>query len=260
MKLRKPKIAVIYFPGNNCEEETLRAVIAAGMDGKILRWNANENLENYDGFIIPGGWSYEDRIRAGAIAAKEPIMNQIKAQTKYGKPLLGICNGAQILVESGIIPGLKDKIEIALAPNKNPFVSGYYNAWVCMKNSEKKPKTAFTNLFETNEVLYLPVAHGEGRFLTKDKGLLKELSNNGQIIFQYSTKEGRVIEDFPINPNGSMLNIAAVSNKNGNVMAIMPHPERAIWQWQSPSHLKTDEKTSCLKIFQSMKNYILTQK
>src|SRR3989344_5527002 len=189
MPKTKPNIAVIYFPGNNCEEETLIAVKAAGMDGKILRWNTKENLRNFDGFVIPGGFAYEDRIRAGVIEAKDPVMGLIKEEAEKGKPVLGICNGAQALVETGIIPGLKDKVEMALAPNKNPFVSGYYNAWICIKNSQNK-KNAFNSLFKKDEILHLPVAHGEGTFVTKDKALIKQLIKNKQIIFQYCTKEG----------------------------------------------------------------------
>ncbi|MBI2208928.1 phosphoribosylformylglycinamidine synthase I [Candidatus Woesearchaeota archaeon] len=256
---KKPNICVIYFPGNNCEEESLIAVKAAGMDGKIVRWNAKENLSNYDGFIIPGGWAYEDRIRAGAITAKDPVMGIIKEEAKKGKPVLGICNGAQVLVETGMIPGLKDKVEMALAPNKNPLISGYYNVWVNIKNIQNKKRTAFTDL-DKNEVLHLPIAHGEGRFTTKDKSLIQELVKNKQIIFQYCSDEGEIEDKFPVNPNGSMMAIAAISSKEGNVMAIMPHPERAIFKRQIPETQKTDILTNNIKLFQSMKNYILKNK
>jgi len=254
----KPNIAVLYFPGNNCEIETLEAVKAAGMDGKILRWNAKQDLKQFDGFVIPGGWAYEDRIRAGVIAAKDPVMEIIKEEAKKGKPVLGICNGAQVLVETGMIPGLKDKVEMALAPNKNPFVSGYYNAWVYIKNT--KNKTAFTGLYKKDEIIYLPVAHGEGRFAMRDKTLIKQLIKNKQIIFQYCAKEGKIENKFPTNPNGSALNIAAIANKEGNVMAIMPHPERAIFKRQIPETQKADILTDNIKLFQSMKNYIIKNK
>jgi len=251
----KPNIAVMYFPGNNCEVETLEAVKAAGMDGRILRWNTKQNLKEFNGFIIPGGWAYEDRIRAGVIAAKDPLMNLIKEEGDKGKPVLGICNGAQVLVETGMVPGLQDKVEFALAPNKNPIISGYYNAWINIKNANNK--NAFTNLFLKDEILHLPVAHGEGRFVTRDKTLVKNLLKNRQIIFQYCDSKGKIEDKFPINPNGSLMNIAAVSNKEGNVMAMMPHPERAIWERQKPGHRKFDQKTNAIKLFESMKKYII---
>ncbi|MAE42241.1 phosphoribosylformylglycinamidine synthase I [Candidatus Woesearchaeota archaeon] len=257
--MTKPNIAVIYFPGNNCEVETLEAVKAAGMDGKILRWNTKEYLSDFDGYVIPGGWAYEDRIRAGVIAAKDPVMNIIKEESRKGKPVLGICNGAQVLVETGMVPGLKDKVEFALAPNKNPFVSGYYNVWVNIKSIQNKKRAAFTDL-DKNEVLKLPIAHGEGRFVTKDKALVKQLIKNKQIIFQYCNEEGKIEDKFPTNPNGSMLNIAAICSKEGNIMAMMPHPERAIWKRQIPGSKKTDQKTNNIRIFESMKRYIIKNK
>src|SRR3989338_7478748 len=157
----KPKIAVILFPGTNCEEETTRACNAVRMDASIIRWNADVELEQFDGFILPGGWSYEDRIRAGAISAQDPLMIKIKKQAEEGKVVLGICNGCQILIETGMIPGLEDKVQMALAPNINPFVKGFYCTWTHLKNVGKK--NAFNSLFKKNEVIRMPLAHGEGR-------------------------------------------------------------------------------------------------
>ena len=142
--MKKPNIAVIYFPGNNCEEESLKAVLSTGMDGKIVRWNERRGIDKFDGYIIPGGWGYEDRIRAGVIMAKDPVFDIIRKQVEIDKPVLGICNGAQALVECGMIPGLKNKVEMALAPNKNPFVSGYYSTWVYVKSLQDKNKCVFT--------------------------------------------------------------------------------------------------------------------
>jgi|TARA_Y100000031_G_C8159755_1_gene356370 phosphoribosylformylglycinamidine synthase len=253
--MKKPNIAVIWFPGNNCEVETLEAVKAAGMDGAILRWNTKEDLSSFDGFIIPGGWSYEDRVRAGVIAAKDPVMNIIKGEAEKGKPVLGICNGAQVLIETGMVPGLENKVQFALAPNKNPIVSGYYNVWIHFKKLNKK-NDAFTNNLKNNEIFSMPIAHGEGRFVTKDSKLVKQLQKNNQIIFQYCDNNGKVENKFPVNPNGSTMNIAAISNKEGNVMAMMPHPERAIWQRQIPNSKKMDKLTNNIKIFESMRKYI----
>jgi len=251
----RPKIAVLYFPGNNCEEETKDRCIDVGMEAKIVRWNTKEKLSDFDGYIIPGGFSYEDRIRAGVIAAKEKIMDKIRKEIENGKPLLGICNGAQVLVETGLIPGLKNKVEMAVAPNTNPLVSGYYDAWIHIKNINKETN-AFNYNYEKNEVLCVPVAHGEGRFITKDRALIKKLEKNKQIIFKFCDNKGKVLDKFPINPNGAVHNIAAISNKKGNVMAIMPHPERASYNWQVPNSIKNNQKTNAIKIFESMKKYI----
>ena len=267
MPNKKPNIAVIYFPGNNCEEESLKAVLAAGMDGRIVRWNERRGIEKYDGFILPGGWGYEDRIRAGVIMAKDLIFNSIRKEAENGKPVLGICNGAQALVECGMIPGLKNKVEMALAPNKNPFVSGYYCAWVNVKSAQDKGRSVFTSFTEKNDVVPIPIAHGEGRFIAKDKELIGKLIKAKQIIFQYSTKDGKIEENFPTNPNGAVNNIAAICNKMGNVMAIMPHPERASFIRQLPDSAELKNKFAgnitamedpapSLHIFESMKKYL----
>jgi len=247
------KIAVILFPGTNCENETARAIEAAGMHADIVRWNDAKNLHSYDGYVLPGGWSYEDRIRAGIISAKDPLMNIIIKQASLGKPILGICNGCQVLVESCLVPGLKKEVEMALAPNKKPHFRGLYCTWVKMKNVGKK--NAFNMLFEKDEIIDMPIAHAEGCFTTIGKGLLKKLSSNGQITFQYCNEDGNITNEFPTNPNGAMLNIAGICNKKGNVLAMMPHPERASFGHQSKE--KTDiEFLKALKIFESMKLYI----
>lgn len=267
MPAKKPNIAVIYFPGNNCEEESLRAALACGMDGKIVRWNQRKDVDKYDGFVIPGGWAYEDRIRAGVIAAKDPIFDRIKKEAEKHKPVLGVCNGAQALVECGMIPGLKNKVEMALAPNKNPFINGYYCTWVYIKNDQEKNRCAFTKFTERGDVIPIPIAHGEGRFVTKDKELLGKLIKNKQIIFRFSTKNGNIEENFPTNPNGAIYNIAAICNKEGNVMAVMPHPERASFIRQLPDITELKNKSAgsianmespapARKIFDSMKKYI----
>ena len=265
-KMPKPKIAVMYFPGNNCEEETKDRCIDVGMDARIVRWNSKENLSDYDGYIIPGGFSYEDRIRAGVIAAKEKVMDKIRKEIKNGKPLLGLCNGAQVLVETGLIPGLKNyrtqsgtnsigKVQMALAPNANPLVSGYYDAWVYIKTINSK-NNAFNQFYEKNEIIKIPVAHGEGRFVAKDSKLIEQLQKNRQITFKYCDENGKVIDKFPINPNGAVNNIAAISNKAGNVMAMMPHPERASYNWMVPEFPKDGNRTNAIRIFESMKKYI----
>ncbi len=249
-------IAVILFPGINCENETARAVETVGMKADVIRWNDTKHLKGYDGYIIPGGWSYEDRIRAGVIAAQDPVMKIIKEEAEKGKVVLGICNGAQVLVESGIIPGLKDKVQMALAPNINPFVSGFYCTWVKMKNYSKK-KTAFNLAFKQDEIIPIPIAHGEGRFTTKDKVLVQELLANDQLLFRYCDELGNIVDKFPVNPNGSLINIAGIVNKKGNAAAMMPHPERASWMRQVPGlHFNGGDAGPGRKIFESIREYL----
>lgn len=226
------RIAIIQFPGSNCERETMLAVKRAGMQPEEFLWNEPaEKLADFSGFIIVGGFSYEDRGRAGVIAALDPVMQVIKYQSQLGKPVLGICNGAQILVEAGLVPGLEhDKVGMALTDNKRVqqglvLGTGYYNAWVNMRLSDHYQLNAFTRTLSPKNILHIPVAHGEGRFIIPP-ALLKEMKNNGQCVFQYCDANGKIIDEFPVNPNGSICNIAAVSNKAGNVMAMMPHPER----------------------------------
>ncbi|MBI5388927.1 phosphoribosylformylglycinamidine synthase I [Candidatus Woesearchaeota archaeon] len=280
----KPKIAVILFPGTNREDESLRAIEAAGMDAFLFRWNLKEDITPFDGYFIPGGWSYEDRIRSGAIASKDPLMQKIKAEAAKGKPVIGICNGAQILVECGMIPGLKgkvettcfnklatvnnstsgsvaSKVEMALAPN----LDGFWCFWTHLKNSAKTSRCAFNKLYKQGVVFQTPIAHGEGRFTTKDPAVVKQLQENDQVIFQYSTKSGEINRDFPINPNGAVLNAAAICNKEGNVMAMMPHPEVASFNKQLPyfeghSFEECEQLAPAHLIFQSMKKYIEERK
>ncbi|OGT37241.1 MAG: phosphoribosylformylglycinamidine synthase I [Gammaproteobacteria bacterium RIFCSPHIGHO2_12_FULL_38_14] len=243
------RIAIIQFPGSNCERETILAVKRAQMEPVPFLWNEpRENLHQMDGFIIVGGFSYEDRSRSGIIAALDPIMQEIKQQSEQGKPILGICNGAQILVESGLVPGLENnKLAMALTENKRIaqgkiLGTGYYNAWVHLRLSDHYQRNAFTRHLTSPDILCVPIAHAEGRFIMPD-GLWQELQMQGQHVFQYCDVEGKIHDYFPVNPNGSFQNIAAVSNKAGNVMAIMPHPERT---------------TQGDPLFTSMRDYILS--
>lgn len=225
-------IAIIQFPGSNTERETLMACRRVGLNPVEFLWNEPaENLSNFDGFIIVGGFSYEDRSRAGVIAALDPIMKQIKVEANSGKPILGICNGAQILVESGLVPGLDDhRVGMALTDNKrvkNGHVLGvgYYNTWVNLQLNASAGRCAFTRDLKRGSWIHVPLAHGEGRFVIPDK-LLEKMIANDQTVYRYCDDDGNVVDEFPTNPNGSMHNLAAVCNPAGNVMAMMPHPER----------------------------------
>ncbi|KTD75159.1 phosphoribosylformylglycinamidine synthase I [Legionella waltersii] len=226
------KIAIVQFPGSNCERETALAVERSGMQPIEFLWNEPASkLKEMDGFIIVGGFSYEDRSRSGIIAALDPVMEEIKRQSELGKPVLGICNGAQILVETGLVPGLKEyQVGMALTENKRILDgkilgTGFYNAWINMRPCSTPKNNAFTRCMSEHQVITVPAAHAEGRFvMTKD--LLKIIESEGLNLFQYCDEFGNINDNFPVNPNGSMGNIAAVINRSGNVMAMMPHPER----------------------------------
>jgi phosphoribosylformylglycinamidine synthase I len=243
------RIGIIQFPGSNCERETILAVRRGEMEPVEFLWNESpQKLRELDGYVIVGGFSYEDRSRAGIIAALDPVMQEIKQQSEQGKPILGICNGAQILVETGLVPGLENnKIGMALSENKRVAAgkilgTGYYNAWVQMRLADNYQRNAFTRYLTPAEILTVPVAHGEGRFVM-ESALWQEMAHQGLAIFQYCDAQGHIQDRFPINPNGSLHNIAAVANKAGNVMAMMPHPER------------TQQGDA---IFRSMREYLTT--
>ena len=225
-------IAIIQFPGSNTERETLMACRRVGLNPVEFLWNEPaENLSNFDGYVIVGGFAYEDRSRAGVIAALDPIMKHIKVEADLDKPVLGICNGAQILVESGLVPGLENhRVGIALTDNKRVKAShvvgvGYYNTWANLQLHTPPDRCAFTRHLQTGDWINVPLAHGEGRFIIPD-ALLEKMIANKQTVFQYCDDNGNVVDEFPTNPNGSMYNLAAVCNPAGNVMAMMPHPER----------------------------------
>lgn len=248
------KFAILSFPGNNCETETVRAFKRNGMEAQIVLWNDPALLNGsrcleFDGYCLVGGFSYEDRGRSGMVAAQDPVMQVIAREADMGKVVLGICNGAQALVETGMIPGFdQHALAIALAWNEmrvgNEIVAtGFYNSWCHLKNEAPKGRSAF-NDFE--ELLHVPFAHGEGRFMM-DPSTLEKLEANHQILFKYCDEKGIVSPDFPITPNGATAAAAAICNPAGNVMAIMPHPER-------------DPRGNGNPIFQSIKKWIETKK
>src|SRR5436190_8186019 len=189
------RIAIVQFPGSNCERETMLAVKRAGMEPVEFLWNEpREKLTNMDGFIIVGGFSYEDRSRAGVIAALDPVMQEIKLQSEQGKPVLGICNGAQILVETGLVPGLENhKVGMVLTENKRVaddkiLGTGYYNSWVHLRLANEYQRNAFTRKLSHKSILHVPIAHGEGRFVMSP-ALLQEVVAQGLNVFQYCDME-----------------------------------------------------------------------
>jgi phosphoribosylformylglycinamidine synthase I len=234
-----PRVCVIQFPGVNCEYETARALEKVGLGATIVRWNASAaSVGSYDGFILPGGFSYEDRVRAGAIAASEDVMGVLIDQAGLGKPVVGICNGAQVLVESGLVPGVDSRgIDLALAPNKGMGRDGYYANWVFVRVGAEPARSAITCGLAPGEVLPIPVAHGQGRFTSSRPGLFDTIEKAGQVVLKYCKSDGGAASGFPDDPNGSERCAAAISNVEGNVVAMMPHPERSAWLRQVPGGL-----------------------
>ena len=226
------KIAIIQFPGSNTERETFMACERTGLTPVEFLWNEPvQELSKFHGYILVGGFSYEDRSRAGVIASLEPIIDKLKLESESGKPILGICNGAQILIESGMVPGLRNyQVGAALTDNKriqnNQIVGvGYYNTWANLKMGVEPNRCAFTRHMKKDDWMNIPLAHGEGRFVLP-KPLLKEMIDSQQTVYRYCDNDGNVIDEFPTNPNGSEYSLAGACNPQGNVMAIMPHPER----------------------------------
>ena len=231
------KIAIIQFPGSNCERETKAAFELSPHQVDIVRWNiSNEEFDSYDAYILPGGFSYQDRVRAGAISAKLPIIEQLKKADEAGKAILGICNGCQILAEAGLVPG-KENLELALGKNSlSDREIGFICDWVYVK-VHNKDQNIFTKALSDSAVIPIPVNHGEGRFIFKESFNRDAVSH-----LKYCNQNGDIIDEFPVNPNGSQENIAGIGNIKGNVFAMMPHPERAAFEKQIPETVRRHSK------------------
>jgi phosphoribosylformylglycinamidine synthase I len=226
------KVALIQYPGSNCDLdalEILRDVVKAKTD---LVWHKDLEHDNYDAYVLPGGFSYGDYLRAGAIAAASPSLKIVRDAAENGKPVLGICNGFQILVEAGLLPG---------AVLRNSTLR-FACTWTRLRI--ETTRTPFTSRAEKGQVLEIPIAHNEGRYYL-DKEKIPELERNQQIVFRYVSEEKEPTEE--ANPNGSTDNIAGICNHKGNVMGLMPHPERASLPMLSPEN-QTDGRV----IFDSM--------
>lgn len=206
-----PRVAVVRFPGSNCDFDTLRAAEGTGADA-YFAWHQDSGLGGADVVILPGGFSYGDYLRSGAIARFSPIMQAVQRHAAAGGPVLGICNGFQILCEAHLLPG-------ALLRNAGlSFVSKPVDVTV------ERTDTAFTCDYDVEERLRLPVAHGEGRFVAAPD-TLRMLEAEGRVVLRYVAATER--SPFQPNPNGSANHIAGICNADGNVVGIMPHPERA---------------------------------
>jgi phosphoribosylformylglycinamidine synthase subunit PurQ / glutaminase len=206
------KFGIVTFPGSNCDYDAFRAVTDILGEEATYLWHKDHDLQGSDVVVLPGGFSYGDYLRAGAIARFSPIMQEVTAHARAGGPVLCICNGFQIACEAGLLPG-------ALMRNSHlQFVSAEVRLRV--ENAD----TMFTNLYERGEILRMPVAHGDGRYFAPPS-VLEELEAEGRVIFRYADATGTLSAD--ANPNGSERNIAGILSEAGNVLGMMPHPERA---------------------------------
>lgn len=216
--------AVVVFPGSNCDEDAAMAIRNITGDSVSMVWHTERDLTKYDAILLPGGFSYGDYLRCGAIARFSPAMEGVKEAAQAGKLVVGICNGFQVLTEAGLLPGallrnehLKyrcELVELTVENNNTPFTAGY----------------------QIGETIRLPIAHGEGRYFAEE-ATLNELTDAQQVVFSYKN-----------NPNGSVRDIAGIVSPRGNVLGMMPHPERAIASWM--------QSADGTRLFESMKRYV----
>lgn len=206
------KAVVVVFPGSNCDADTLYVLNEiAGMNAQYA-WHDDTSIPDTDIIMLPGGFSHGDYLRSGAMAAHSPIMAAVRNHAERGRPLLGICNGFQILLESNLLPG-------AMLPNTSAeFSCGWIHVRV------DSTQTPVSSVSQTGQVLRLPIAHGEGNYVIDDEGLAR-LQDNDQVVYRYTTADG--IQSPSSNPNGSLDDIAGICNVDRNVVGMMPHPERA---------------------------------
>jgi phosphoribosylformylglycinamidine synthase subunit PurQ / glutaminase len=207
------KFGIVTFPGSNCDYDAYHAVIDQLGERATYLWHKARDLEGVDVVILPGGFSYGDYLRAGAIARFSPIMHEVASHARRGGPVIGICNGFQILCEAHLLPG-------ALMRNSGlQFVSAPVRLRV------ESTETLFTHRYEPGQILRLPIAHGEGRYVA-DRTTLDRLEAGGRVVFRYVDARGEPTPE--ANPNGSLRDIAGIVSAEGNVLGMMPHPERAV--------------------------------
>ncbi len=241
MKKEDINVCILRVGGTNCDVETERAFRALGVGVEVVHTNKiirERNLLKYDVIVFPGGFSYGDYVRAGAIWGKG-IVSKLRCELRKfvegeAKLVLGICNGFQVLVEAGLLPG-NESLRAALAPNT--FIK-YECRWIYLKH-ENSGKCIFTQKVPKNQTVFMPIAHAEGRFIfskENEEESLVRLYENDQIVFRYCDENGEYADGkYPINPNGAFHDIAGICNPDGNVFGLMPHPERAYFGWQLPN-------------------------
>lgn len=230
-----PRIAVLVFPGTNSEDETVRLLRDCGGDAELVHWTCSERLAEYDAYVLAGGFAYEDRIRAGAIAAHDRIMDYVIDGADEGKLVLGICNGAQILLEAGLVPGTSDLRRPTAAFAKNAPEPHFICRHVHLKLVVEPSRCAITAALQDGALIPAWAAHAEGRLAATPEHL-EEIARGRHVAFVYAHADGSI--DDAATPNGSALGCAGLVNREGNVLAIMPHPERDGWNF---NHLERRE-------------------
>jgi phosphoribosylformylglycinamidine synthase subunit PurQ / glutaminase len=243
LKIEDIKVCVMRVGGTNCDAETARAFQELGVQAEVVHINElakRGNLLDYSLLVFPGGFSFGDYVRSGVIFARSLSVKLGKEMATFvdeGRPILGICNGFQILVEYGLLPGFEGANTYAEAALASNLPSGFKCEWVFLKN-ENKGKCLFTSQIPQGKVLSMPIAHGEGRFLfplESEQKMLERLLDEDMMVFRYCDEQGNAANGkYPTNPNGAFHDIAGICNREGNIFGLMPHPERAMYWWQQP--------------------------
>lgn len=267
----KPKAIILRTAGTNCDFETKAAFELAGAEAERVHINRlirkEVRLSDYQLLAFPGGFSYGDDIASGKILANEfknKLGGELKEFAEAGKPVIGICNGFQVLVKMGLLPDEKAFSQTTTLSFNDS--DKFECRWIYLKTNPKlETRNAKTNCIWTKdlpEIIPLPVAHGEGKFIAKDDKTLHQLEHNNQVVFRYCDGKGKSA-GYPVNPNGSVNDIAAICNPKGNILGMMPHPERYIYKWQHPGK-EGQEKGSefgwGLKLFENAVNYAAKSK
>ncbi len=268
MKKEEIKVCVLRVGGTNCDAETKRSFEQLNVRADVVHVNEivkRRNLLEYDALVFPGGFSFGDHVRAGTIWAKF-VLSKLSKETRVfvdeNRPILGICNGFQVLIEAGLLPGFEGICPYPEASLATNVPSGYNCRWIYLKH-ENDGKCIFSQKIPKGKVLRMPVAHSEGRFIfpkEDEKRLLKRLRERDQLVFRYCDKEGEyAMGVFPTNPNGSFYDIAGICNPEGTVFGLMPHPERAFHWWQLPDWTRQTQRLEYgdgKLVFESLVDYL----
>jgi phosphoribosylformylglycinamidine synthase subunit PurQ / glutaminase len=254
--IKKVKVIILRAAGTNCDEETARAFAMAGADPELVHVNVLKKnksvLDSYHILALPGGFTYGDDVASGKILANElrsSLKDTLSKFVSKGKPVIGICNGFQVLVKMGLLPALagaeKFRVESSLSLNDS---GRFLDKWVYLKRVDsEKQRVRCVWTADLPDVVYMPIAHAEGKFIPKDQLTLKKLKDNGQVVFRYTAAPG-TDPDSSYNPNGSVDDIAGVCDPSGCVLGMMPHPERHVTYLQHPRWRREEEDRSLMGV------------